>query len=144
MTETQWLQTLLFDLINRRYNAKKPTIFSSNYSLNELVNLRGIAERTIEYHTSIYSELPKNFGYNNNMIEIFISRIEELEMKKAELQIELDEILDEFTFLSENSYKILIYRCIENLTWDQISKKTGYSKTSCFRFWSGIKKYHSS
>ena len=55
-----------------------------------------------------------------------------------------DKILDEFTFLSENSYKILIYRCIENLTWDQISKKTGYSKTSCFRFWSGIKKYNSS
>ena len=43
-----WLQTLLFDLINRRYNAKKPTIFSSNYSLNELVNLRGIADRTID------------------------------------------------------------------------------------------------
>ena len=43
-----WLQTLLFDLINRRYNAKKPTIFSSNYSLNELVNLRGIAERTVD------------------------------------------------------------------------------------------------
>ena len=97
----------------------------------------------MEYHTSIYSELPKNFGHNNNMIEIFISRIEELEMKKVELHIELDKILDEFTFLSENSYKILIYRRIENLTWNQISKKTGYSKTSCFRSWSGIKKYNS-
>ena len=43
-----WLQTLLFDLINRRYNAKKPMIFSSNYSLNDLVNLRGIADRTID------------------------------------------------------------------------------------------------
>ncbi len=43
-----WLQTLLFDLINRRYNAKKPTIFSSNYSLNELVNLRGISDRTVD------------------------------------------------------------------------------------------------
>ena len=43
-----WLQALLFDLINRRYNAKKPTIFSSNYSLNELVNLRGIADRTVD------------------------------------------------------------------------------------------------
>ena len=53
----------------------------------------------MECHTSIYSELPKNFGYNNNMIEIFISRIEELEMKKSEFQIELDKILDEFTFL---------------------------------------------
>ena len=67
------------------------------------------------------------------MIEIFISRIEELEMKKAELQIELDKILDEFTFLSENSYKILIYRCIENLTWDQIAKKTGLCTKSVER-----------
>ena len=43
-----WLQTLLFDLINERYNSGKPTIFSSNYSLNELVNLRGVAEKTID------------------------------------------------------------------------------------------------
>lgn len=43
-----WQQTLLFDVINRRYNAKKPTIFSSNYSLNELVNVRGVAEKTID------------------------------------------------------------------------------------------------
>ena len=42
-----WLQTLLFDLINRRYDAKNPT-FSSNYSLNEMVNLKGIADRTVD------------------------------------------------------------------------------------------------
>ena len=39
----------------------------------------------MEYHTSIYSELPKNFDHNNNMIEIFISRIEKLEMKKVKI-----------------------------------------------------------
>lgn len=43
-----WLQSLLFDLINKRYNAQKSTIFSSNYSLNALINERGIAEKTVD------------------------------------------------------------------------------------------------
>ena len=43
-----WLQGLLFDLINNRYNNQKATIFSSNYSLNSLINERGIAEKTID------------------------------------------------------------------------------------------------
>lgn len=47
-SDDTWLQGLLFELINGRYNGNKPTIFSSNYSLNELVNQRGIAERTVD------------------------------------------------------------------------------------------------
>lgn len=43
-----WLQGLLFDLINKRYNNQKATIFSSNYSLNLLINERGIAEKTVD------------------------------------------------------------------------------------------------
>ena len=43
-----WLQSLLFDLINKRYNNRKATIFSSNYSLNALVNERGIMEKTVD------------------------------------------------------------------------------------------------
>lgn len=43
-----WLQSLLFDIINKRYNSKKATIFSSNHSLNELINERGIAEKTVD------------------------------------------------------------------------------------------------
>lgn len=43
-----WLQGLLFDLINKRYNNKKATIFSSNYSLNSLINERGIMEKTVD------------------------------------------------------------------------------------------------
>ena len=43
-----WLQTVLFDIINERYNQGKPTVFSSNYSLNDLVNLRGILEKTVD------------------------------------------------------------------------------------------------
>ena len=43
-----WTQTMLFDIINERYNQGKPTVFSSNYSLNELINLRGISEKTVD------------------------------------------------------------------------------------------------
>ena len=43
-----WFQGLLFDLINKRYNNRKATIFSSNYSLNALVNERGIMEKTVD------------------------------------------------------------------------------------------------
>ena len=43
-----WLQSLLFDIINKRYNSKKATIFSSNHSLNELINKSGIAEKTVD------------------------------------------------------------------------------------------------
>jgi DNA replication protein DnaC len=47
------MQTLLFNLMNKRYNAKNPTIFSSNYSLNELINLRGVADRTVDRITEM-------------------------------------------------------------------------------------------
>ncbi|BED91701.1 MAG: ATP-binding protein [Candidatus Azobacteroides pseudotrichonymphae] len=51
--EDNWLQSLLFDLINKRYNAKLPTIFSSNYSLNELINQRQLSKRTISRITEM-------------------------------------------------------------------------------------------
>lgn len=43
-----WLQSLLFDIINKRYNNKKATIFSSNHSLNSLINDCGISEKTVD------------------------------------------------------------------------------------------------
>ena len=43
-----WLQSLLFDIINKRYNNKKATIFSSNHSLNALINECGIAGKTVD------------------------------------------------------------------------------------------------
>lgn len=43
-----WLQSVLFDLINTRYNRQKATIFSSNYNLNELISKRGIFEKTVD------------------------------------------------------------------------------------------------
>ena len=38
----------MFDLINKRYNNQKATIFSSNHSLNSLINERGIMEKTVD------------------------------------------------------------------------------------------------
>ncbi len=46
--EDNWLQEQVFDIINKRYNNKKPTIFSSNYSLNELVEKRGMMPKTVD------------------------------------------------------------------------------------------------
>ncbi|MDR2074548.1 MAG: ATP-binding protein [Oscillospiraceae bacterium] len=54
-----WLQNLLFDLINRRYNELKSTIFSSNYSLKELVEKRGLDEAAADR----IAEMTKNFVF---------------------------------------------------------------------------------
>ncbi|MBR0423709.1 MAG: hypothetical protein IJJ04_03660, partial [Clostridia bacterium] len=42
----------------KRYNNKKATIFSSNHSLNELINKSGIAEKTVD----IISEMTSGAG----------------------------------------------------------------------------------
>ena len=46
--EDNWLQGQVFDIINKRYNNKKPTIFSSNYSMNELIRDRGMMKKTVD------------------------------------------------------------------------------------------------
>ena len=46
--EDNWLQGQVFDIINKRYNNKKPTIFSSNYSMNQLITDRGMMEKTVD------------------------------------------------------------------------------------------------
>ncbi len=43
---TGWLQTIAFDLINTRINAKKPTIYSSNYRISALMANCNYEERT--------------------------------------------------------------------------------------------------
>lgn len=47
-TEDTWIQGLLYNLVNSRYNANRPTIFTSNYSLKNLVESRGISEKTVD------------------------------------------------------------------------------------------------
>ena len=47
-SEDMWLQEKVFEVINKRYNEIKPIIFSSNYSLKELIEDRGVAKKTID------------------------------------------------------------------------------------------------
>lgn len=46
--EDNWLQEKIFEILNKRYNNKKPTVFTSNYSLEELINTRGLMEKTVD------------------------------------------------------------------------------------------------
>ncbi len=46
--EDTWLQEKIYDVINKRYNAQKPTIFSSNLSIQELVEKQGIMTKTVD------------------------------------------------------------------------------------------------
>lgn len=46
--EDTWLQEKIFEIINKRYNNKKPTVFTSNYSLSQLVNDRGLMVKTVD------------------------------------------------------------------------------------------------
>ena len=46
--EDNWLQGQVFDIINKRYNNRKPTIFSSNYSMNQLITERGMMAKTVD------------------------------------------------------------------------------------------------
>lgn len=53
----KWAEEKLFEVLNSRYNAKKPTIFSSNYSISELASVlnldKAIIERVNEMATRI-------------------------------------------------------------------------------------------
>lgn len=46
--EDNWLQEKIFEIINMRYNNLKPTIFTSNHSLNQLIHERGFMEKTVD------------------------------------------------------------------------------------------------
>lgn len=43
-----YLQEKMFDVLNKRYNNRLPTIFTSNYSLQELITERGIMDKTVD------------------------------------------------------------------------------------------------
>ena len=46
--EDLWMQEKIFEVINKRYIDNKPIIFTSNYSLMEMMKERGLAERTAD------------------------------------------------------------------------------------------------
>lgn len=47
-SEDLWLQEKVYEVLNKRYNEFKPIIFTSNYSLKELIEDRGVADKTID------------------------------------------------------------------------------------------------
>lgn len=53
--EDNWVQEIVYDIINTRYNNMKPIIYTSNYSMNKLVEERGILEKTVDriYESSV-------------------------------------------------------------------------------------------
>lgn len=46
--EDTWAQEKVFDVINARYNKKLPVIITSNYSIEQLLENRGVHQRTID------------------------------------------------------------------------------------------------
>lgn len=45
---SKWAEEKLFEVLNGRYNAMKPTIFSSNYSIGELMSVLGLDKAIVE------------------------------------------------------------------------------------------------
>lgn len=46
--EDLWLQEKIFEILNKRYNENRPVIFTSNYSLRELIEDRGLMDKTVD------------------------------------------------------------------------------------------------
>lgn len=46
--EDLWLQEKVFDIVNTRYNNRKPMVFTSNYSLMEMMRDRGLSDKTAD------------------------------------------------------------------------------------------------
>ena len=62
-----YLQDRLYEIVNARYNEKKPTIFTSNYALSELMTDRGISQRTIDRIAEMASAVIKIEGESFRM-----------------------------------------------------------------------------
>ncbi len=62
-----WLQEKIFDVLNKRYNNKKPTIFTSNHSLPELINDRGFMGKTVDRITEMSNAIFKVEGESYRM-----------------------------------------------------------------------------
>ncbi len=67
-TNNLWLEEKIFEILNNRYNNMLPTIFSSNYSLKEMVQAFGfdkaIIDRIFELSTQIFEMKGRNRRYD--------------------------------------------------------------------------------
>ncbi len=66
--EDTWLQDKIFEVINKRYNNMKPTIFTSNYSLQQLVQERGLMDKTVDRILEMSTAIMKIEGRSNRVI----------------------------------------------------------------------------
>ena len=66
--EDTWLQDKIFEVINKRYNNMKPTIFTSNYSLQQLVQDRGLLDKTVDRILEMSTVILKIEGRSNRTI----------------------------------------------------------------------------
>lgn len=66
--EDTWLQDKIFEVINKRYNNMKPTIFTSNYSLQQLVQERGLLDKTVDRILEMSTAIMKIEGRSNRVI----------------------------------------------------------------------------
>lgn len=62
-----WLQEKIFDVLNKRYNNRKPTIFTSNYSIAELISERGLMDKTVDRIAEMSSAVLKVEGKSFRM-----------------------------------------------------------------------------
>ena len=72
--EDSWVQEIIFQIINQRYNEKKPTIFTSNCTIEELMIKRGFSKKTIdrivEMANAVLKVDGKSFRFKNRAKEI--------------------------------------------------------------------------
>ena len=61
------LQEKIFDVLNKRYNNRKPTIFTSNHSIPELISERGFMEKTVDRITEMSNAILKIEGDSYRM-----------------------------------------------------------------------------
>lgn len=66
--DDNWMQEKVYDIINKRYNDKKPTVFTSNYSFAELVNERGMMDKTVDRMLEMSNAILKIEGNSHRSI----------------------------------------------------------------------------
>lgn len=62
-----WLQEKVYEIVNCRYNEMLPTIFTSNYSIGDLVTECGVAARTVDRIAEMSSAVLKITGKSRRL-----------------------------------------------------------------------------
>lgn len=85
--------------------------------------------------------MPKPEGFITSLLQVQTEHLIELEQKKQRLQNRMEMILEDFQTMPENLYKILYYRHVDGLRWEEIALKTNYSRAQCHRLYDNALKF---